>query len=121
MQRGGRPRGSTTTSTRPATPGRRAATSRRCSSTPIPLSASPTRTWKNWRNGQLGLRLGDRDDVAVRVLEPRQTATVRRGPDAVLVLIEALVRLELDPAVSELGHRLAYVVHVPPEDRELRR
>src|SRR4051812_37980650 len=99
----GRRPGSTTTSTMPVASGPRSAKPPRSWSPPIRRLASPTTTWSSSSAGLLLRRLRQRDDVAVRVLEPRHLTPVGSGPDAVLVGGVALVGLERDAAVLELG------------------
>src|SRR5204863_8229882 len=107
--------GSTPTSTRPATSGPASAAPRRCLCTRTRRSGSRTITSISSSAG----RLRQRDDVAVRVLEPGDLSAVGRRPDAVLVLPVALVRLELDTALDQLPPGRSDIVDVEAEHGEL--
>src|SRR5664279_5680950 len=59
--------------------------------------------------------LGEREEVAVRILEPGDPCPAWRGPYAVGVLVEERVQLERHATPRQFRHYIVQVRHGPPE------
>src|SRR6478672_8717217 len=80
----------------------------------------PTGSRLHAPGGRGRLLLGDRQGVAVRVLEPRDAAAAGSGPDPVLVLVDAVETLEHHAPAGQRGEG-RHDIRDQPTERGVRR
>src|SRR5258706_11876677 len=82
-----------------------------------PLCAKPGK-YKSRTNSDLQVVLRNRQNISLRILEPRNPVAVRSLPDSELILSDAVVMLEDHAPGCQITDFILDATHVPTENRK---